>query len=102
MLHMCLLLAQGANASMFCNCAVVSLLPVVCRPAGNAFCFPRYRAAVVEKPMFACADSYTLNHTKLGFACVKRSFSKMNNCFKTMECPDAGGYTQMNEIWWVD
>lgn len=67
--------------------------------AGNSFCFPKYRAGIVEKPTFQCGHQYTLNHTKLGAACVKRTYSKMNQCFKSLRCPSAGNYTQMDHIW---
>jgi hypothetical protein len=67
--------------------------------AGNSFCFPKYCAAIVEKPSFQCGRQYTLNHTKLGAACVKRTYSKMNQCFKSLRCPSAGNYTQMDHIW---
>jgi hypothetical protein len=81
----------------------VHICLLVCpeHPAGDSHCFPKYRAAVVEKPTFACGDQYSLNHTKLGAACVKRTFTKTNNCFKSLRCPSTGNYNQTDHIWWV-
>jgi len=83
----------------------LSVYPVAhnlcCTLAGNGFCFPKYRAAIVEKPSFQCGYQYTLNHTKLGAACVRRTYTKMNTCFKSVRCPINGNYSQTDEIWWV-
>jgi hypothetical protein len=67
--------------------------------AGAGFCFPKYRAAIVEKPQFACGPQYSLNITKLGAACVKRTYTKVNTCFKSLRCPSAGNYEKATQVW---
>lgn len=78
---------------------VTKVLRCIPCPSGNAYCYPKFQAAVIEKPSFTCDGQYFLNHTKLGTACVKHTLAKTTSCFRSLHCPEFGNYTQTEDVW---
>lgn len=57
---------------------------------GNGFCFPRFNAAVKEKPVMVCPEGATLNSTLGKLTCLQQRVVKTQSCVRGMRSCPAG------------